>query len=106
MGHAVAEASGRAQALARLREGHADLAFLDLRLGRESGLDLLPKLLREAPGLAVVVITAYASVDNAVEAMRRGAFDYLPKPFTPGQVRVVLDRLSALRRPPDRVPGP
>ena len=52
------------------------------------------------PGLGVVVITAYATIDTAVEAMRRGAFDYLPKPFTPDQLRVVLDRwrlVSGLR---------
>src|SRR5262245_25035892 len=103
MGHAVAEAPDGPQALARLRERPFDLAFLDLRLGRESGLELLPELLREAPGLAVVLVTAYASVESAVEAMRRGAFDYLPKPFTPGQVRVVLDRWSALRRLRERV---
>src|SRR5262249_12773833 len=50
------------------------------------------------PGLAVVVITAYAAVDNAVESMRRGAFDYLPKPFTPDQLRVVLQRWRQVHR--------
>src|SRR5260370_20395632 len=103
MGHVAAEAPDGGQALARLRGRAFALAFVALRLGRESGLDLLPELLRAAPGLAVVLVTAYASVETAVEAMRRGAFDYLPKPFTPGQVRVVLDRWSALRRLRDRV---
>ncbi len=46
-----------------------------------------------APGLAVVVITAYATIETAVEAMRRGAIDFLPKPFTPAQLRLVLDRV-------------
>src|SRR5262245_43496846 len=92
MGHSAAEAATGEQALQVLRQGRFDLAFLDLRLGREKGLDLLPVLLREAPGTGVVVMTAYASVDSAVEAMRRGAFDYLPKPFTPDQLRVVLQR--------------
>ena len=75
--------------------------FLDLRLGRESGLDLLPRLLEAQPGLGVVVVTAYAAVDTAVEAMRRGAFDYLPKPFTPDQLRIILERfrlVQGLRR--------
>ncbi len=101
MGHAVAEASSGEQAIARLRERRFDLAFLDLRLGREAGLDLLPSLLRAGPQLGVVVVTAYASIDSAVEAMRQGAFDYLPKPFTPDQLRVVLGRwaqVSGLRR--------
>jgi len=61
-------------------------------------LDLLPRLLAIAPGLQVVVVTAYATIETAVEAMRRGAFDYLPKPFTPDQLRVVLDRIGRLRQ--------
>ncbi len=92
MRHAVAEAAASPQALAAVGTHRPDLAFLDLRLGREKGLDLLPELLHTAPGLGVVVMTAFASIDTAVEAMRRGAFDYLPKPFTPDQLRVVLDR--------------
>jgi NtrC-family two-component system response regulator AlgB len=98
MGHQVAEASTGEQALARLKQQRFDLAFLDLRLGREHGLDLLPALLRESPTLGVVVMTAFASVDSAVEAMRRGAFDYLPKPFTPDQVRLVLQRWTQVQQ--------
>jgi NtrC-family two-component system response regulator AlgB len=98
MGHAIAEAASTEQALRRLQGQRFDLAFLDLRLGRELGLDLLPQLQREAPDMAVVVVTAYASIDSAVEAMRRGAFDYLPKPFTPDQLRVVLRRWQTVRR--------
>jgi NtrC-family two-component system response regulator AlgB len=69
-----------------------DLAFCDLKLGSENGLDLLPRLLAERPGLDVIIITAYATVDTAVEAMRRGAKDYLPKPFSPAQIRYLVDR--------------
>jgi NtrC-family two-component system response regulator AlgB len=98
MGHSVAEAATTEQAVQRLREGRFDLAFLDLRLGRAQGLELLPSLLREAPQLGVVVVTAYASVDSAVEAMRGGAFDYLPKPFTPDQLRLVLQRWAPVSR--------
>jgi NtrC-family two-component system response regulator AlgB len=103
MGHRVAEAADGAQALERLAKGRFDLALLDLRLGRESGLDLLPALLRAAADLHVVVVTAYASVSSAVEAMKRGAFDYLPKPFTPDGLRVVLDRSALVRGLKDRV---
>jgi NtrC-family two-component system response regulator AlgB len=98
MGHAVTEAGSGDQARQALDKQLFDLAFLDLRLGREAGLELLGELIARAPRMAVVVMTAYASVDSAVEAMRRGAFDYLPKPFTPGQLRLVLDRWSKLRR--------
>ena len=98
MGHRVTEAADGAQAQELLGHRLFDVALLDLRLGREQGLDLLPALLRLAPGLAVVVVTAYATIETAVEAMRRGAFDYLPKPFTPNQLRVVLERVAHVRR--------
>jgi NtrC-family two-component system response regulator AlgB len=100
MGHAVTESAAGPAALDLLHRQRFDMAFLDLRLGRASGLDLLPELLHAGPGLGVVVMTAFATIDTAVEAMRRGAFDYLPKPFTPDQLRVVLDRwrlVSGLR---------
>src|SRR5262245_32657144 len=92
MHHRVTEASDGPRALESLREQRFDLAFLDLRLGKDDGLKLLPRLLQVSAGLHVVIITAHASLDSAIEAMRKGAFDYLPKPFTPNQLRVVLDR--------------
>ena len=88
----VEQAANSAAALEALRLEPFDLAFCDLRLGQESGLDLVPRLLAERPGLEVVIITAYATIDTAVEAMRRGAKDYLPKPFTPAQIRHLVDR--------------
>ena len=78
--------------------GPFDAALLDLRLACEAGLDLLPALLRQAPGLPIVVITAYATVETAIEAMRRGAFDYLPRALTPDQLRLVFDRGAGGRR--------
>src|SRR5262249_17305327 len=90
----VWEAESEEAALVALGREPIDLAFLDLRLGQSSGLDLLPKLLTERSGLTVVMITAYASVDTAIEAIRRGARDYLPKPFTPAQLRLIIDRLQ------------
>ncbi len=98
MNHQVTEARDAAQALYMLSPGLYDLAFLDLRLASDQGLELLPELLRLSPGLDVVVITAYATVETAVEAMRRGAFDYLPKPFTPDQLRLVLERAKRSKR--------
>lgn len=91
-GHRVAEAGSLAEAILRLGAEKPDLVLLDLRLGRESGLEVLAALLKASPGLGVVIITAYASVDTAVEAMRRGALDYLPKPFTPKQLAELIDR--------------
>jgi len=103
LGHEVAEASTGVEALRSIERQPADVALVDLRLGLDSGLDLLGPLLDRLPRLAIVVITAHASVDTAVEAMRRGAFDYLPKPFTPAQVRAVLERVIQVRGLRDRV---
>ncbi|HSQ58357.1 MAG TPA: response regulator, partial [Gemmata sp.] len=103
MGHTVTEAASGKQALELVVRQRFDLAFLDLRLGKEMGLDVLPDLIRAAPGLHVVIVTAFSSLDSAIEAMRRGAFDYIPKPFTPNQLRVALDRSSLVRGLRNRV---
>jgi NtrC-family two-component system response regulator AlgB len=97
MGFEVAAVGDGEAALEALAQGRFELAFVDLRLGQTSGLDLLPHLLAAQPNLAVVMITAYATFDTAVEAIKRGAVDYLPKPFTPAQVRHVADRIREQR---------
>ncbi|WP_456062040.1 sigma-54-dependent transcriptional regulator [Archangium lipolyticum] len=97
LGCEVREAPTAEAALAALAQAPADLAFVDLRLGTASGLDLLPRLLAESPTLDVVLITAYATFDTAVEAVKRGARDYLPKPFTPAQIRHLVEKARAHR---------
>jgi NtrC-family two-component system response regulator AlgB len=97
MGCQVAESGSSMSAVEAIARSPYDVAFVDLRLGREDGLDLLPQLLAERPGLDVVIITAYAAVDSAVEAIKRGAKDYLPKPFTPAQIRKVIEAVRARR---------
>ena len=104
-GHRVVAVANPRDAESEAARQSFDLAFVDLRLGTETGLDLIPRLLVQSPWLRVVVITAYASVDTAVEAVRRGATDYLPKPFTPPQVRLVVDRVARLRSLELRVAG-
>ncbi len=94
MGHEAVGAQNSSEALQQLDKSNFDVAFLDLKLGEEQGLNLLPQLLEHDPALDVVVFTAYASIDSAVEAMRRGAFDYIPKPFTPDQIQNVLERVA------------
>lgn len=102
-GHAVVEAGTGAAAKRQVEDHAVEVAFLDLRLGRDDGLSLLPDLLAASPGLGVIVITAHATIGSAVEAMRSGAFDYLPKPFTPDQIRVALDRWRTVRGLRDEV---
>jgi len=98
--YTVSSTADSASALTALNEEGAgiDVVLLDVRLSsEESGLDLLGEILELRPGLPVIVITAYASIDTAVEAMRRGAFDYVPKPCTPAQLRQSLRRAEAAR---------
>jgi NtrC-family two-component system response regulator AlgB len=103
MGHEVVPVERGATALKQLEGGSFDVAFLDLKLDGENGLDVLPELLKRDPELAVVVFTAFASIETAVEAMRRGAVDYIPKPFTPDQIRYALDKILKSRRLEHRV---
>ena len=93
----VTEAGSPAAALEAIGRTVFDVVFLDLRLGTHHGLDLIPQLLSENPNVAIVVVTAYATVETAVEAIRRGAWDYLPKPFTPGQIRHLLEKVEVQR---------
>jgi NtrC-family two-component system response regulator AlgB len=97
LGCRVTEAATTQTATEAVSKRHFDLAFLDLRLGEASGLELIPVLLAADPRLDIVMITAYATIDTAVDAISRGAKDYLPKPFTPAQIRQTIDRLLARR---------
>jgi len=103
IGCTVTSASTGEAALAAAERRSFDLAFLDLRLGEQDGMALLPRLLAARPGMAIVVITAYATIDTAVCAIKLGAVDYLPKPFTPVQIRHVVDQITARRAAEARV---
>jgi NtrC-family two-component system response regulator AlgB len=96
-GYTVIAVSNSADALDEAKRRSFDLAFVDLRLGEEDGMDLISLLGSASSWTKVVVITAYASIETAVEAMRRGAADYIAKPFTPEQVRLLTRRLGRIR---------
>jgi NtrC-family two-component system response regulator AlgB len=97
IGCEVAGVPTAAAALEAVRRRSFDLVFLDLRLGDVDALEVLPELLRESPGIAVVVITAYGTIETAVNAIKLGASDYLPKPFTPAEIRHVVEQLAERR---------
>jgi NtrC-family two-component system response regulator AlgB len=103
MGHESIGVPGSLRALKELETESFDACFLDLKLGTEDGLVVLEKLLKAQPSLPIVMFTAYANISTAVEAMRRGAFDFIPKPFTPEQIRQVLDKVGRNRRLEKRV---
>lgn len=73
-------------ALARAREALPAMAVVDLKLGRESGLDLIPLLIDINPGMNIVVLTSYSSIATAVTAIKSGAADYLSKPVNAGDI--------------------
>ncbi len=69
-----------------------DVMLLDLMMPGMSGMEVLEQVREIAPSLLVIVVTGYATVDTAVEAMKKGAYDFIPKPFTPDQLRIVVHR--------------
>jgi NtrC-family two-component system response regulator AlgB len=86
-----------------LKEDKWDAVLLDVNLGRENGLDVLVEIQKQFPQVAVVMFTAQGSVKIAVEAMRRGAVDFLEKPFQREQFTTVLARLQRLRQMTQRI---
>jgi NtrC-family two-component system response regulator AlgB len=102
-GHKVIAISNFHDAVVEATQRFFELAFVDLRLGMEDGLDLIPALLATAPWLKIIVITVYASIDTAVEAMRRGATDYIPKPFTPAQIKLAVQKVFEMRTLEQRI---
>jgi NtrC-family two-component system response regulator AlgB len=97
-GHRVATATDAAHAQELVQRDVFDLCFLDLRLGETSGLELLPSLHQLAPWMTVVIVTAYSSIDSALEAIRAGAADYLVKPCSPEQLQVAAAKQIRARR--------
>jgi signal transduction histidine kinase len=78
--------------LEKIQELKPDLALIDLKMPGISGFEVLEKAQEEDPNLIAVVITGYATVESAVEAMKKGAYDFLPKPFTPEELRIIIRR--------------
>ncbi|MDB4948803.1 MAG: sigma-54 factor interaction protein [Gemmatimonadetes bacterium] len=87
------EGRGR-NALDSLRRHHPDIVLTDLMLPDMDGLALLKEVKRLAPETLVVMITGFATVDSSVEAIRAGAYDYIPKPFTATQLRILIGRAA------------
>ncbi|MGV3663159.1 MAG: sigma-54-dependent transcriptional regulator [Prosthecobacter sp.] len=102
-GHYAETASRGDIALQSLKETSFNLVLLDVNLDRENGLDLLVRIQHAHPNIPVVVFTAVATTKIAVEAMRRGALDFLEKPFTTEQFQIVLSRVQKHHKLAERV---
>ncbi len=97
-GLAALEASSGAGGLELFEREAPDVVLLDLKLPDRDGLEVLDRLHGRAPGACVVIITGHASVDTALAAVKKGAFDYLVKPFSAAQVEHVLNMAGRVRR--------
>ena len=104
-GHDVVAVSNAKDAVSEAVRRPFDMAFVDLRLGATLGEDLIPELLAQSPWMRVVIITAHGTIDSAVSAMKRGAADFLTKPFTPAQVKLVVQRVAQLRALEQQIAG-
>ncbi|HEX5134496.1 MAG TPA: sigma-54 dependent transcriptional regulator, partial [Thermoanaerobaculia bacterium] len=97
-GYDVAVASTAGEALAQFEAEPFDVILLDLMLPDRSGLELLRDIRRQDPDAVVVIVTAYSSIEGAIEAMREGAFHYIPKPFQNQEVLLTVRKGSEARR--------
>jgi len=93
-GFEVFAARSAADGLEVFRREAPNIVILDMKLPDGDGLDVLKAIIATSPGTQVVMITAYATIETAVSAVKIGAFDYLPKPFVPGQLDLILERMK------------
>ncbi|RDV38150.1 sigma-54-dependent Fis family transcriptional regulator [Bradymonadaceae bacterium TMQ3] len=92
MGHAALAAEGGRQGLACFQESRPDLVITDLKMDEVDGMQVLASIRAQRPEAMVIMITAFGSIETAVEAMQAGAFDFLPKPFPPELLRAKVSR--------------
>jgi len=91
-GNKVETAQDGSKGLALLEKKSFDVVILDLKMPGLSGMEVLKKIKEDDSDVMVIVITGYATVESAVEAMKRGAYDFIPKPFTPDSLRLIVRR--------------
>ncbi len=96
-GHRVDTAQSAREALKLVGEKDYDLAFLDIKMPGVDGLDLQARLAAVKPDMTIIIMTAYASVETAVKAMKAGAYDYISKPFDPEELSLLVRRAAEHR---------
>ena len=97
-GFEVEEAASADEAVERCRDTDFQVVLSDIKMPGRSGIELVGEIRNIRPGTPVVLMTAYASVPTAVEAMKLGAFDYIQKPFNPEEVGILIERAVRERR--------
>ncbi|MCX5846083.1 MAG: ATP-binding protein [Deltaproteobacteria bacterium] len=91
-GYTVLTAGEGVEGIKIARENKPEIAFIDLKMPGMSGMEIIEILSREIPDVVLIMITGYATIVSAVEAIQKGAYDYLPKPFSPDQLRAEARR--------------
>jgi len=94
MGFQVLKASRGDEALNILANEKVSIVLLDLKMPGMDGMQVLPRIRKLDESILVIVITGYATIETAIEAMKKGAYDFIPKPFEPDQMRIVVNRAS------------
>ncbi|MHB8418928.1 MAG: sigma-54-dependent transcriptional regulator [Myxococcales bacterium] len=97
-GHHVSCAGSLAEGLEALKKGPFDLVLTDLKLGKQSGLSVLEAVKKQEAGCEVIIMTAFSTVETAVQAMKAGAYDYVQKPFNLDELQLIVDRALERRR--------
>ena len=92
-GHEVSAASSGEEAMEVLKDSRFDILLVDIKMEGMSGLDVLEQVKESDPDVDVVMITAYGSIPTAIEAMKKGAYDYLLKPFDPDALGVLIEKI-------------
>jgi DNA-binding NtrC family response regulator len=98
IGYAVETTNRALRALEKLQEDSFDMVICDIKMPEMDGITLLARIKEFDPSILVVVITGYASIESAVESMKKGAQEYIPKPFSPSHLRLVVERAFEQRR--------
>ncbi len=97
-GYRVSMASDGEEAFALINNGSPDVVITDLKMPKMDGLTLLRNIKKSHPDIAIVLMTAYGSIDSAVEAMKEGAFDYVTKPIVDNEIKIVIQRIFEQRQ--------
>ena len=97
-GYVVDSASNGAVALNKVKKSYYDMVITDLKMPRATGLEVLKETKKKHYSTAVVMMTGYGTIGSAVEAMKEGAFDYITKPFSGDEIRMVIDKAFEFRR--------
>jgi two-component system response regulator AtoC len=97
-GYEVVVASSASQALKEMAQQRFDVLLSDIRMPKQSGMELLDEVQAKYPDTVVIMMSAYGNVDTAIEAMKRGAYDYIAKPFKPDEVVLLLRKAEERER--------